>query len=180
MSRWTTLFTSLTLSAAFAAVVIAACGGRPISPGEMPPLAPRPERVDPMALPVPSGTDPATPLPDAGRPLSPTRGPISALSAMEGVALAAASRSPHHTLGQPGGSPPTGAPPPGGGQPPRDAGAAGAPDAPSGAPDAAAPPPPSPGPPADASIDAYGQPLPPIPDGGLPADSRLEPIRLRD
>jgi hypothetical protein len=63
---------------------ISACGGRPGSPGELPPMAPRPGPADPTALPIrgvlapatPSGiTAPASGPIDAGQP-----GPVSAVS----------------------------------------------------------------------------------------------------
>lgn len=68
MTRFTSLFTTLTLSAA-----LAACGGRPASPSEMPPLAPHPD-LTPSAVPV-RGAAAGTPI-DAGAHMSP--GPVTA------------------------------------------------------------------------------------------------------
>jgi hypothetical protein len=159
MTRLVHLLTALGLTCVFAGAIIAACGA-PLAPRETPPFAPRPERVDPTALPEPTLTDPATaPLADA-RLDKPT--PISAVFPVS-LQLASATQPSQGTAPDAGASP-------------TDAGAAAA-DAPRPVPPPTTP---SPPPQADASADSYTPPLPPIPDGNLPADSRLEPIRLRD
>lgn len=162
MTRLTHLFTALTLGAALAAAAFVACGGNPVAPREMPPLAPRPERVNPTAMPVPGAADPLSAPADAARPRSPTPSPIS-VSSSPAILLASASQA--------GGAPDAGST----GAAPADAGTAPV-DASSAPADGGHPG----GGPSDASVDSYTPPLPPIPDGNLPADSRLEPIRLRD
>jgi hypothetical protein len=167
MTRLTHLFTALALSGVLVGAAIAACGVRPGTPGEMPPLAPRPERLDPMAIPVPSALDPgegSTDALDAGK-LSP--GPVTSLGAPAVFRVAEPQQA--------GSGRDAGASTPG----PGDAGG-GTVDAGAGGADAGPPSPTTPAP-IDASvIDSYTPPLPPIPDGGIPADSRMEPIRLRD
>ncbi|MEO7735606.1 MAG: hypothetical protein ABIY55_31920 [Kofleriaceae bacterium] len=77
MTRMTHLLSALSLTGVLAAATIAACGGRPGAPGEMPPVAPRPDPIGepgaPPALPAPSE------LPgDAGVSVRP--GPVSVRS----------------------------------------------------------------------------------------------------
>lgn len=155
MSRLAHLFTALTLTCAMAAAIVAACGAPPLMPREAPPLAPRPERLDPTVVPVPTATDPGESPSDAG-PVTPGASAAFSPAAWQLAAAQPFQRAPDAS--------------------PADAGG-GAADAPRPVPPPTTP---SPPPPADASPDAYAQPLPPIPDGNLPADSRLEPIRLRD
>jgi len=60
MTRLTHLFTALAFAGLLTAAIITACGGNRTSPGEMPPLAPKPELVRPNAIPMPgaaSGKD---------------------------------------------------------------------------------------------------------------------------
>jgi hypothetical protein len=53
MTRLTYLLSTFACAGLLAGATIAACGGHPASPGEMPPLAPRPEPVRPNAMPAP-------------------------------------------------------------------------------------------------------------------------------
>jgi hypothetical protein len=53
MTRLTHLFTALAFTGLLSGAAITACGGNRTSPGEMPPLAPRPELVRPNAIPMP-------------------------------------------------------------------------------------------------------------------------------
>jgi hypothetical protein len=78
MTRSTRLVTACALTGALlasAGAVIAACGARPGSPGELPPMAPRPGAADPTATPGLGARGPAALRADAGVPLSP--GPVS-------------------------------------------------------------------------------------------------------
>ncbi len=157
MTRLTHLLTALSLTGLFIGVTIAACGGHPASPGEMPRVAPRPDPVDPSARPLPGAADPTSPT-------RPTR-PISGMTD-GGVVLSPGAVSRAMVVPSPVFLPVTAA----------DGGAAadaGAPPDAGVAPDA--------GTVTDAGVaDARGPRLPPIPDGNLPADSRMEPILSRD
>jgi hypothetical protein len=149
MTRWIHLLAALSLWGVLAGAAILACGARPTSPGELPRVAPRPDRVDPEIVPLPRL--PAGTTSDARRaqPLH----PVGAAGAPAGFMFSEQ--------------------PVGGAQ---DAGpGASAPDAASPI-DAARPV----GGANDAAADSYTPPLQPLPDGNLPADSRLEPGRLRD
>lgn len=53
MTRLTHLFTALAFAGLLTGATLTACGGNRTSPGEMPPLAPRPELVRPNAMPIP-------------------------------------------------------------------------------------------------------------------------------
>jgi hypothetical protein len=53
MTRLTHLFTALAFAGLLCGATITACGGNRTSPGEMPPLAPKPELVRPNAIPMP-------------------------------------------------------------------------------------------------------------------------------
>jgi hypothetical protein len=135
MTRLTRLFTALGLTSVLVGAAAIACV-RPGAPTEVKPVAPRPEPVDPTAMPVMGAPD-VIARPDAGH------GPISAVSPAMEVPVPAFS--------------------PEGQQPDAGTGGTGAPA------------------PIDAGTpDSYTPPLPAIPDGNIPADSRLEPSRLRD
>ncbi|HEU4728847.1 MAG TPA: hypothetical protein VFT22_13180 [Kofleriaceae bacterium] len=78
MTRLTRLVTACALTGVLvgsAGAAMVACGGRPGSPGELPPMAPRPGAGDPTATPLPGPRRPAALLVDAGAPISP--GPVS-------------------------------------------------------------------------------------------------------
>ena len=62
MSRLTHLLSTLTLAALCAGAAIAACGGHPPAPGEMPPLAPQPEPVRPNAMPMTGAVSASEPV----------------------------------------------------------------------------------------------------------------------
>jgi hypothetical protein len=144
MTRFTHALAALALGGTAAIALVAGCG-RPT--GEMPPLAPRPEPVDPGGGPVgpkPGTIDPATPATDAGTPtVAPsTRAPVSQTTMVPMPAFQA-DHGPAAT--------------------PADAG------------HVVEPPTNVKGGPADAGVsDSYAPPLPPVPDARLP-DSRLEP-----
>jgi hypothetical protein len=53
MTRFTRFVTACALTGALVGAAVAACGGRPGSPGELPPMAPHPGKADPTALPLP-------------------------------------------------------------------------------------------------------------------------------
>jgi hypothetical protein len=79
--------TRLTLSLAFAALAVAGsfatvtgCGHP--TRGEMPPVAPRPEAIDPAGGPAPDIVDPAKPTSDAGTPALPKPSPVARLTEM--------------------------------------------------------------------------------------------------
>jgi hypothetical protein len=95
MTRFTNLFAALALTGGVVAATVAACANRPASPGEMQPLAPRPDNA-PSAMPVPGLDEPghvrALP-PDAGISLNETEGPT--------YRLAAVVRNPASPTGQP-------------------------------------------------------------------------------
>jgi hypothetical protein len=65
MSRMIKLLAPLSLAAALAGATFAACGARPGSPGEMPPVAPRPAPADPSGAPGP-GSPGGMPNPEVG------------------------------------------------------------------------------------------------------------------
>jgi hypothetical protein len=74
MTRYTRLVSALSLSGALVAASIAACGGRQGSPGELPPVAPRPDPIgEPGSQPV-RATPSALPS-DGGVSVRP--GPVS-------------------------------------------------------------------------------------------------------
>jgi hypothetical protein len=80
MTRLTRFATACALTGILTGAAIAACGGLPGSPGELPPMAPRPGKADPTAMPVPRD-----PLFDAGRPRSKGRlspGPVSMVTSL--------------------------------------------------------------------------------------------------
>lgn len=82
MTRLTCLITACALTGALvctAGAVLVACGARPGSPGELPPMAPRPGTGDPTATPVPGAHGPAALRADAGVSMAP--GPVSARAA---------------------------------------------------------------------------------------------------
>lgn len=139
---------TLHVTVAVALVVIGAGSvgcGRP-TPGEMPPLAPRPERIDPAGSPAgspaPGVVDPRNANRDAGVELPP--GPVATVRVIPAPEFRSArSAEAGHVA-------PTDAEPIV--EPPTNVNA-----------------------PTDAGVkDSYTPPLPPIPDAGLP-DSRLEP-----
>ena len=73
MTRFTHLFTALTLAGLLSGATVAACGVHPGSPSEIPPLAPRPDPIDPSVRPM---RRTANPVPGTSAPLSP--GPVTA------------------------------------------------------------------------------------------------------
>jgi hypothetical protein len=77
------LATALSLSGGLAAATVIACGGRPGSPAEAPPLAPRPDPAGPGAQPLPANPDPTLTPDDAGPALSP--GPVSSVPTVRAV-----------------------------------------------------------------------------------------------
>src|SRR5689334_12707426 len=111
MSRWT----SLVVNAGLVGAIAVACGGRPSSPSapnEMPPLAPRPEQLDPSAVPI----RPGAPSAEAGAPMSPGPASASLISSLAVPAAQPVGNPPSGGTAQPGsppGSPP--ATPPGAG-----------------------------------------------------------------
>ena len=70
MSRMIQLFAVFAVSSALAGATIAACGARPGSASEMPPVAPRPASIDPSGAPAPGGPGSARiqrmPVPEVG------------------------------------------------------------------------------------------------------------------
>jgi hypothetical protein len=56
MTRLTHLLTALGFAGLLAGATITACGGTRTSPGEMPPLAPKPDMLRPNAIPMASAT----------------------------------------------------------------------------------------------------------------------------
>ena len=84
MTRLTSLFAALALTGGVVAATVSACAGHPGSPGEMPPIAPRPDNDLPTTGPGPALEDPARARalpPDAGISLS-DRQPASQLAAV--------------------------------------------------------------------------------------------------
>jgi hypothetical protein len=74
MTRMTQLLSALSLTGVLAGATIAACGGRPGSPGELPPVAPRPDPVgEPGSQPLPAS--PVTMPGEAGVSVRP--GPVT-------------------------------------------------------------------------------------------------------
>lgn len=65
MSRMINLLAPLSLTAALVGATFAACGARPGSPSEMPPVAPRPVPADPSGAPDP-GSPGGMPNPEVG------------------------------------------------------------------------------------------------------------------
>jgi hypothetical protein len=88
MTRFTSLCSALVLTGGVVATAVVACAGRPGSPGEMAPAAPRPDTT-PLAAPVPgaAASDTASSahvLPDAGVDALPR----AAASSMQSVSVA--------------------------------------------------------------------------------------------
>lgn len=141
-------FAVLAMAGSLAAAIAAGCGHP--TRGEMPPIAPRPEHIDPAGSPAREIVDPAKPTSDAGALALPKREPVAQTSPAAG-----ATAIPTPTFG------------------PDDGTAAGTP--PDAGPPEVEPPTNVSGAPADAGTgDSYTPPLPPVPDAHLP-DSRLEP-----
>ena len=136
-------FAAVAVAGSFTAATLAGCGHP--THGEMPPLAPRPERIDPAGSPAPAIVDPENLAIDAGSPALPKREPVAQITEIPTPAF-------RPDVGVPA---PSGIPP--------DAGVE------------VEPPTNVSGTPADAGTpDSYAPPLPPVPDAHLP-DSRLEP-----
>jgi hypothetical protein len=78
MSRMINLLAPLSLIAAILGATFAACGARPGSPSEMPPVAPRPSPADPSGAPgSPGGMPNPTVHGDDAGSAAPAPGPIS-------------------------------------------------------------------------------------------------------
>jgi hypothetical protein len=150
MTRFTHALAALALGGTASIALVAGCG-RPTS--EMPPLAPRPEPMDPAGAPSgpkpgpkPGMIDPAAPTSDAGTP-SPTVAPSTRSPVSQTTMVPMPSFQGDHG--------PAATPVDGGHE--------------------VEPPTNVKGGPVDAGVkDSYAPPLPPVPDAHLP-DSRLEP-----
>jgi hypothetical protein len=68
MTRLIRLAIACALTGVTTGAVVAACGVRPGSPGELPPMAPRPGRADPTTLRLPRVPRPPSGSPTAGSP----------------------------------------------------------------------------------------------------------------
>jgi hypothetical protein len=138
-------FAMFAMVGSLAATMATGCGHP--SRGEMPPIAPRPEHIDPAGSPAPDVVDPAKPISDAGTQALPKPTPVA--QATQAAAMPIPTFAPDD--GTAAGTPPDAGPP------------------------AVEPPTNVSGAPADAGTgDSYTPPLPPVPDAQLP-DSRLEP-----
>ena len=81
MTRLSRLVISLGLTGGLGAAIIAACGSHPGSPGEMPPVAPRPEPADPSARPMPGALGTPSGTLDAGTTRAPgATAPLAAVT----------------------------------------------------------------------------------------------------